>query len=260
MADSYILSRLQHRDSHSEKLVFGKTFLFKMSVSSGDEAASGDLFDTRATKRVRAAGDAKLKEKEKGLTVLPPLLTTVQGLQFWQKVDLRADHSLSAVACLQRNRIASIQNFPVAECLTNLKLCGNVIMSISDSLFLNAPNLKILDLRANRINSLPKSLESAKCLETLLLGQNRLLEIPADLDFRSMEALLEFSAPLNFLRSVPESFWQCPVLECANFAHNRIKSIGQVSSATLNTLILSGNPLDEKMDAQHCPQLEHVET
>ncbi|XP_041646167.1 leucine-rich repeat-containing protein 27-like isoform X2 [Cheilinus undulatus] len=65
--------------------------------------------------------------------------------------------------------------------LKNLYLRGNQIASIPGSLFFSLPNLEWLDLRDNRIETLPAEIGSHRCLKTLLLEGNPIQELPAEL-------------------------------------------------------------------------------
>ncbi|XP_055502625.1 leucine-rich repeat-containing protein 27-like [Leucoraja erinacea] len=65
--------------------------------------------------------------------------------------------------------------------LKNLYLEGNALSELSEDFFHRLPNLIWLDLRNNKLTSLPLSIGDHRCLKTLLLEGNPIRKLPVEL-------------------------------------------------------------------------------
>ncbi|XP_076294253.1 uncharacterized protein LOC143215742 isoform X1 [Lasioglossum baleicum] len=65
--------------------------------------------------------------------------------------------------------------------LRMLYLADNDLIELPDEMFTLLKQLKWLDVRNNQISSLPNSIESHRCIETLLLQANSIKELPLEL-------------------------------------------------------------------------------
>ncbi|KZC07781.1 PREDICTED: E3 ubiquitin-protein ligase LRSAM1-like [Dufourea novaeangliae] len=62
--------------------------------------------------------------------------------------------------------------------LRMLYMAGNSLMELPDEVFTFLRHLEWIDIRNNQISSLPNSIESHPCIETLLLQANKIEELP----------------------------------------------------------------------------------
>ncbi|XP_069755718.1 leucine-rich repeat-containing protein 27-like [Narcine bancroftii] len=83
--------------------------------------------------------------------------------------------------------------------LENLYLEGNAISELSNDFFHRLPNLIWLDLRNNKLTSLPLSIGDHRCLKTLLLEGNPIQKLPVQLgNVTSLKALNLRKCPIAF--------------------------------------------------------------
>uniref|UniRef100_A0A4W3JVS1 Leucine-rich repeat-containing protein 27 n=2 Tax=Callorhinchus milii TaxID=7868 RepID=A0A4W3JVS1_CALMI len=81
----------------------------------------------------------------------------------------------------------------------NLYLEGNVLASLPENLFYQLPNLIWLDLRNNKLTSLPSSIGDHRCLRTLLLEGNPIRKLPVELgNLTSLKAINLRNCPIEF--------------------------------------------------------------
>ncbi|XP_062927266.1 leucine-rich repeat-containing protein 27-like isoform X2 [Mobula hypostoma] len=73
--------------------------------------------------------------------------------------------------------------------LEYLYLEGNVISELSEDFFHRLPHLIWLDLRNNKLTSLPLSIGDHRCLKTLLLEGNPIRKLPVELEMPVIEKL-----------------------------------------------------------------------
>ncbi|XP_072095870.1 leucine-rich repeat-containing protein 27-like isoform X2 [Mobula birostris] len=80
-----------------------------------------------------------------------------------------------------------------------LYLEGNVISELSEDFFHRLPHLIWLDLRNNKLTSLPLSIGDHRCLKTLLLEGNPIRKLPVELgNVISLKALNLRKCPIEF--------------------------------------------------------------
>uniref|UniRef100_UPI00398EB7D5 leucine-rich repeat-containing protein 27-like n=1 Tax=Pristiophorus japonicus TaxID=55135 RepID=UPI00398EB7D5 len=83
--------------------------------------------------------------------------------------------------------------------LESLYLEGNAISGLSEDFFHQLPNLSWLDLRNNKLSSLPLSIGEHRCLKTLLLEGNPIRKLPVELgNLTSLKALNLRKCPIEF--------------------------------------------------------------
>ncbi|XP_072414174.1 leucine-rich repeat-containing protein 27-like [Chiloscyllium punctatum] len=83
--------------------------------------------------------------------------------------------------------------------LQHLYLEGNAISELSEDFFHQLPNLVWLDLRNNKLKSLPCSIGDHRCLKTLLLEGNLIRRLPVELgNLTSLKALNLRKCPIEF--------------------------------------------------------------
>ncbi|XP_078269808.1 leucine-rich repeat-containing protein 27-like isoform X2 [Rhinoraja longicauda] len=83
--------------------------------------------------------------------------------------------------------------------LKNLYLEGNALSELSEDFFHRLPNLIWLDLRNNKLTSLPLSIGDHRCLKTLLLEGNPIRKLPVELgNMTSLKALNLRKCPIEF--------------------------------------------------------------
>ncbi|XP_042192788.1 leucine-rich repeat-containing protein 27 [Callorhinchus milii] len=116
------------------------------------------------------------------LTAPSPTTTTTTTLRLSRK-------------CLQQLP----HNVYQARGLENLYLEGNVLASLPENLFYQLPNLIWLDLRNNKLTSLPSSIGDHRCLRTLLLEGNPIRKLPVELgNLTSLKAINLRNCPIEF--------------------------------------------------------------
>eukprot|EP00094_Tigriopus_californicus_P013550 TCALIF_13108-PA protein Name:"Similar to lrrc57 Leucine-rich repeat-containing protein 57 (Danio rerio)" AED:0.20 eAED:0.20 QI:0/0.66/0.25/0.75/1/1/4/34/281 len=130
--------------------------------------------------------------------------------------------------------------------LTNLSMT-----SIPNQVFHLAPRLRLLDLSANRLSSLPKSIATFVTLRSLFLNQNRLTSLPDEIG--SLQELQILSLSYNLLEGLPESVRNLRFLRELKLAANKFKEFPRqiFDLKNLEILDLSGNQLEEIPEGTH---------
>lgn len=90
------------------------------------------------------------------------------------KIELITDHSNQQLQEVPQN-ILDMCN------LRMLYLEKNSIEYLPEDFFRRLPRLTWLDLRHNRLKSIPKSIAHSECLENLLLANNQIERLPTEL-------------------------------------------------------------------------------
>lgn len=105
------------------------------------------------------------------------------------------------------------------------------------------PGLRTLDLRNNRLAKFPKLLLGLPALTHLMLGFNRLQELPPQLPgaFRALE---ELDVSSNALRELPDGLRHLPQLSFLNIENNQLSRLPLELSLcpNLRNLLAAGNP------------------
>ncbi|KAJ8014459.1 hypothetical protein DPEC_G00040450 [Dallia pectoralis] len=110
------------------------------------------------------------------------------------------EYVASDTLSLSRRRLKDVtEHIWKITSLKNLYLEGNEISILPATLFTNLSNLVWLDLRNNKITSLPADIGVHRCLKTLLLEGNPIIELPLELgNVISLKALSLRHCPIKF--------------------------------------------------------------
>eukprot|EP00835_Amoeboradix_gromovi_P003036 NODE_188_length_15619_cov_0.374871.p2 type:complete len:590 gc:universal NODE_188_length_15619_cov_0.374871:7367-5598(-) len=157
--------------------------------------------------------------------------------------------------------IASHNNFksiPLYKSLILLDISYNTISSYSEVLGLShLKTLKYLDIRKNPLNLC--SLFGKTILHHLIHYNGKYLHEYKDIDYsilsieschlllhESFENIVSLQLPFNEIRLVNFQFVkQFPNLKTADFSNNRLSSVEFLNGSSIETLILTGNVLEE---------------
>ena len=251
---SLILQELTGVHRHLE--TFAPSGIVDLS-DRGLRAATRDLLDPAALGANVAAGITALDLSGNELSSVPTSLTKpMAGL-------LELD--------LSRNWLT---NFPIALCclpsLTTLSLARNMltVVECSAELFSRGlPRLQSLDLRANKLQQMPRCLSGAGALTRLDLSSNRLSMSSGGVltdPFEGTKRLQHLSLADNGLLAVPSTaVWGLRMLEALDLSANRLTTlaaeVGQLAPC-LRHLALHHTPL-RSLPPQlgQCTQLEELD-
>lgn len=133
--------------------------------------------------------------------------------------------------------------------LETLELFGNAIGQLEDigteEFWTFLPFLRSLDLSSNHISSLSfgkDTLSALVCLESLLLADNKIQEIPSE--FGNLSALATLNLSFNSLSTLPDIFSSLPSLSSLSLSHNNLSSLPpSLFSLYLTEANFAGNPL-----------------
>ncbi|KAJ1437174.1 hypothetical protein B484DRAFT_392942, partial [Ochromonadaceae sp. CCMP2298] len=205
-------------------------------------------------KNARAAGTLSLVSQNPPLRAIPLEVfdlqsATEEGEKFWEFEPLRS-------VDLSFNKIVEVSEdiCGLVEC-TSLKLRDNEIAVLPAGLWEGCVSLQVLDLSANRIDSLSPRVCNLH-LKQLLLAQNRLHSTPIELLQISTLLVLDLSG--NQLCSLPGP-WELTSLTSLNLSNNRFTSLPVISSAALEELHVSGNTLSQLPDMSPLLCLRYVD-
>lgn len=204
------------------------------------------------------------------------------------------EHRLS----LDGTRVGSLPSLPAGlqfNHITELTLRDMALEAINPEFFRHFPNLRVLNLRHNRLSRFPEGLEHLTQLQDLRLGDNRIVLDGAgqgrldrlsalqrlDLgfnplgqrpDFSRLRRLRQFNLRVCGLTEVPADVLHPPLLESADLRGNRIQHLTPPLLAEpqqrLQRLALHDNPLEQDSaerlaaalpDGQGAASREHVE-
>ncbi|KFY59085.1 hypothetical protein V496_05816 [Pseudogymnoascus sp. VKM F-4515 (FW-2607)] len=136
----------------------------------------------------------------------------------------------------------AFQRLPLTELTAaNNKLCGTLIQSNAAEF----PKLRTLDISGNSIKSLSSGSLSLPLLQLLTVSANRLTHLP---NVSTWLSLLTLSASDNSISALPEGFVSLPILKTADLQGNDLRILDDNIALmdSLDTLLVSGNPLREK--------------
>ncbi|XP_067858840.1 leucine-rich repeat-containing protein 27-like isoform X1 [Heptranchias perlo] len=126
--------------------------------------------------------------------------------------------------------------------LQNLYLEGNAISELSEDFFHQLPKLIWLDLRNNKLTSLPLSIGDHRCLKTLLLEGNPIRKLPVELgNLTSLKALNLRKCPIEF---PPDTVVHQGLIAILAFLRKPIKIKAEVSGLSAHDTEM---PLIEKL-------------
>ncbi|KFY25523.1 hypothetical protein V493_04596, partial [Pseudogymnoascus sp. VKM F-4281 (FW-2241)] len=136
----------------------------------------------------------------------------------------------------------AFQRLPLTELnAANNKLCGTLIQSNAAEFL----KLRTLDISGNSIKSLSSGSLSLPSLQLLIVSANRLTHLP---NVSTWVSLLTLSASDNSISALPEGFISLPILKTADLQGNDLRVLDDNIALmnSLDTLLVSGNPLREK--------------
>ena len=130
--------------------------------------------------------------------------------------------------------------------LNYLSLARNQLTAIQPSLFQQIPNLMVLDLSKNRLNSLPKALKSLVRLQTLDISENFVTDIDQD-TIGLLASLWRLQMNGNLLTRIPEgTFNNLASLQILDLSRNKIEAVAAGSfdsNSQLRAVRLDSNRL-----------------
>ncbi|KFY71486.1 hypothetical protein V499_08320 [Pseudogymnoascus sp. VKM F-103] len=136
----------------------------------------------------------------------------------------------------------AFQRLPLTELTAaNNKLCGTLIQSNAAEF----PKLRTLDISGNSIKAISSGSLSLPSLQLLTVSANRLTHLP---NMSTWVSLLTLSASDNSISALPEGFVSLPILKTADLQGNDLRILDDNIALmdSLDTLLVSGNPLREK--------------
>ncbi|KAL1386798.1 hypothetical protein pipiens_012802 [Culex pipiens pipiens] len=149
------------------------------------------------------------------LTELPNDIVNLRNLH---KMDLAKNDlkllppvmgELRKLECLyvQHNDVAELPDFTGCDALKELHISNNFIKSIPADFCENLPQLKILDLRDNKIEKLPDEISMLASLTRLDLSNNSISSLPSCLS--TLAHLVSLQVDGNPIRSIRRDIIQC---------------------------------------------------
>ncbi|KFY45612.1 hypothetical protein V494_00866 [Pseudogymnoascus sp. VKM F-4513 (FW-928)] len=136
----------------------------------------------------------------------------------------------------------AFQRLPLIELtVANNKLCGTLIQSNAAEF----PKLRTLDISGNSIKAISSGSLSLPSLQLLTVSANRLTHLP---NVSTWVSLITLSASDNSISALPEGFISLPILKTADLQGNDLRVLDENIALmdSLDTLLVSGNPLREK--------------
>jgi Leucine-rich repeat (LRR) protein len=136
------------------------------------------------------------------------------------------------------------QNIPDLEEITKICLADNQITQLPENLF-ECINLKVLDLRWNKLGTLPNQIENLSSLKVLKLGGNNLSLLPESIG--KLSELEELYLWNNRLTELPSAITKLKSLKILRLGGNKLTQLPQSFHAleNLEQITLWGNNLCE---------------
>ncbi|KAI4873919.1 hypothetical protein NFI96_009163 [Prochilodus magdalenae] len=151
---------------------------------------------------------------------------------------------------LSRQNLKDIPDYAL-KCseLKNLYLEGNRITSLPENMFTSLPNLVWLDLRNNKLTSVPVDIGQHRCLKTLLLEGNPVTELPVELgNVITLRALSLRNCPVSF---PPQDVLQQGLPHILQFLRRKAVALRPLS-------VHSALPVSRPNEASDMPAVERL--
>jgi len=136
----------------------------------------------------------------------------------------------------------ALQGLPLTELFAAKNKLSGILITLDAIEF---PTLRTLDVSANSLTSLSSGSLSLPSLQLLTISANRLTHLPS---VSTWTSLLTLSAADNSIAALPEGFVDLPHLKSADLQGNGLRVLDDRIALmdSLDTLLVSGNPLREK--------------
>uniref|UniRef100_A0A8C7ZAE9 G-protein coupled receptors family 1 profile domain-containing protein n=1 Tax=Oryzias sinensis TaxID=183150 RepID=A0A8C7ZAE9_9TELE len=179
-----------------------------------------------------------------------------------QSVGRTAFQNLPELRTLSLNGAAELNEFPDltgTRSLESLTITGARITSLPTSVCEQLPNLQLLDLSYNQIQSLP-SFSACESLQKLDLHHNEVEELEEN-TFTGLTSLRFLDLSWNRLSTVkPNGFSALPALNRLDLSSNQLSSLPLSGLQTLTHLRLAGNgQLMELIAREDLPRVRWME-
>ncbi|XP_074553904.1 leucine-rich repeat-containing G-protein coupled receptor 5-like [Halichoeres trimaculatus] len=199
---------------------------------------------------------------EHAFTGNPSLITIFFYDNPIQSVGQSAFQNLPELRTLSLNGAADLTEFPDltgTKSLESLTITGAQITSLPGSLCDQLPNLQLLDLSYNQIQSLP-SFSGCESVQKIDLHHNEIEELEEN-TFHGLMSLRSLDLSWNRLSSVRlNSFSALPALTKLDLSSNQLSSLPLVGLQSLTHLRLAGNTqLMELLPREDLPRVRVIE-
>ncbi|XP_030576046.1 leucine-rich repeat-containing G-protein coupled receptor 5 [Archocentrus centrarchus] len=179
-----------------------------------------------------------------------------------QSVGRSAFQNLPELRMLSLNGAADLTNFPDltgTKSLESLTITGARITSLPSSVCEQLPNLQLLDLSYNQIQTLP-SFSGCESIRKIDLHHNEVEELEEN-TFAGLLSLRSLDLSWNRLKSVkPNSFSALPALTKLDLSSNQLSSLPLIGLQSLTHLRLAGNEqLMELIAREDLPRVRVME-
>ncbi|XP_041636755.1 leucine-rich repeat-containing G-protein coupled receptor 5A-like [Cheilinus undulatus] len=199
---------------------------------------------------------------EHAFTGNPSLITIFFYDNPIQSVGRSAFQNLPELRTLSLNGAADLTEFPDltgTKSLESLTITGARITSLPASLCEQLPNLQLLDLSYNQIQSLP-SFSGCESVQKIDLHHNEIEEVEEN-TFHGLMSLRSLDLSSNRLTSVKmNSFSALPALTKLDLSSNQLSSLPLIGLQSLTHLRLAGNTqLMELLPREDLPRVRVIE-
>ncbi|XP_038565443.1 leucine-rich repeat-containing G-protein coupled receptor 5-like isoform X1 [Micropterus salmoides] len=179
-----------------------------------------------------------------------------------QSVGRSAFQNLPELRTLSLNGAADLTEFPDltgTKSLESLTITGAQITSLPSSVCEQLPNLQLLDLSYNQIQTLP-SFSGCESVQKIELHHNEIEELEENI-FHGLMSLRSLDLSWNRLSSVkPNSFSALPALTKLDLSSNQLSSLPRIGLQSLTHLRLAGNTqLIELIPQEDLPRVRVME-
>ncbi|TDG96502.1 hypothetical protein EPR50_G00228960, partial [Perca flavescens] len=199
---------------------------------------------------------------EHAFTGNPSLITIFFYDNPIQSVGRSAFQNLPELRTLSLNGAADLTEFPDltgTKSLESLTITGARITSLPSSVCEQLPNLQLLDLSYNQIQTLP-SFSGCESVQKIDLQHNEIEELEEN-TFHSLMSLRSLDLSWNRLSTVkPNSFSALPALTKLDLSSNQLSSLPLIGLQSLTHLRLAGNTqLMELIPREDLPRVRVME-